>query len=1087
MRGKRNFSVRMCRGLFMGLFLFLACPLVSQQQFKIPIVSEGIYRLSQDQASAWGLGNLNEISLYGEAGSLPQELDSSLFHSKEVPQKKIGDHLYFFLGQADRIRLENGKARLEAHPYTDTLYYLIRTGKAPENPVRSIPEEAVIPAQQTWNESLIQYQVYKSEEFNLLTSGRSWYGLRTFNNGTQTITFPLPETLPDGQVSIRARMMAQSFGDSRIQFSSRGEDLGELLIPSIPNSRYAVKGKEAVFESAVPLTETNENFSLRFTYTTSNPNGAGYLKDLLVGYPYAPTALPAGIFYNLSGNPTLISGNTHNVWDISDFHEVKELGTDQSIVTAAKKLAIFDPEQVPEIPKPIAITSDSGLPSGFPELIIVTAPSLLSQAERLARFKNAHGTTTEVLLTHTLYDSFGFGNPDITSIRNFLAFQWQVGKKLKHVLFFGKGSFDYKHKLGGRPNLVPTYSSRSSLDPLTTFGSDDYFGFLAMGKGQWEESNAGDHELDIGVGRIPAISPAEAAIAVDKIIQYSEAPAGAWKRKLLFIADDGDQNIHLRDAERHAAYLHKTHPEFELRKLYLDTFEKNPSEPTLPEAKSALEDHINAGLLLVNYVGHGNELTWAAEQIFTVPDIGDWPENRHYPIFVTATCEFGRHDSPFLRSGAEELLFAKNKGAIAVLSTGRPVFSSINYALNKAFIEAIFDKGGSLSLGDVFKKTKNESLSGALNRNFSLLGDPSLRLSIPQLEAMTTSLKNIQTGFETDTLSGLQRIQYQGEIQDPLTGALISGFDGTFEIRIENEPKTIETLGNESPATTFLDYHQPLFSGTGRVTEGQFEGELFLGNGGLQEEGITGKIKLFAMDNERSREAFGGSGIPLQFGNSDLPQDRSGPEIEVSLFDSLDTRQLIPTTQSPIWIFLSDESGIDLGNPEGITLKINENQPASLRDYYQARSGTYQQGYLKFLIEDLMEGRNTLEISASDPLGNTSTRTLEVRVEGSIRLTVDRVRSFPNPASDVVHFFISHNRPGENLLLNLRIFSLSGREIFSLERRFPKAERFLTDIQWIFLQSKTKYPAKGTYLYQIELFSEGDGTSGSKGGKIIIQ
>ncbi len=1077
----------MSRGLMVGLFLMLAAPIFPQQQFKIPIVSEGIYRLSQDQANAWGLGNLDEISLYGEDGALTQKLDSSLFYSKEVPQKKIGDNLYFFLSQPDRVNLQNGEAQLETHPYTDSLFYLIRTGMAPKNPVRNVSEKEVYPLQQSWNGSLIQFHSFKSEEYNLLTSGRSWYGLRTFNNGTQTITLPLPETLPDGQVFIRARMMAQSFSESQFRFSSHGETLGELLIPSIPDSRYAVKGKEALFESILPVAETNGNFSIRFAYTTSNPNGAGYLKDLLVGFPYAPSALPAGVFYNLSENATLISENLHTVWDVSDFHRVKSLGSNQSITTSAKKLVVFDPEQVPEIPKPIAISSPTGLPSGFPELIIVTAPSLLSQAERLAQFKNTQGIATTVVVTQAIYDSFGYGNPDVTSIRNFLAIQWQLGKNLKYVLFFGKGSFDYKQKLGGRPNLVPTYSSRSSLDPLTTFGSDDYFGFLAMGKGHWEESNAGDHELDIGVGRIPAISPGEAAIAVDKIIQYSEATAGPWKRKLLFVADDGDQNIHLRDAERHAAYLHKTHPEFELRKLYLDVFEQDPSEPTVPEAKNKLEEEINSGLLMVNYVGHGNELTWAAEQIFTVPDIDDWAENRRYPIFVTATCEFGRHDSPFLRSGAEELLFAKNKGAIAVLSTGRPVFSSVNFTLNKAFIEAVFDAGGTLTLGEIFKKTKNESLSGSLNRNFSLLGDPSLRLTIPELEAMTTSLKNLQSGLETDTLSGLQRIQYHGEIQDPLTGALISSFDGTYEIRIENEPESVETVGNESPVTTFLDYHQPLFRGTGRVRAGQFEGELLLGNRGLSEEAVTGKIKLYAMDNQRSREAFGGSEIPIQSGNSGVGPDNSGPEMEVFVFDSLETRQLIPTAQSPIWIFLTDESGIDSGNPESITVKLNEKNPVSITDYYTARSGNYRQGYLKFLMQDLMEGTNILEIKATDLLGNTSTTTLQLRVEGSLKFLVETVRSFPNPASNEVHFFISHNRPGENLLLNLSIFSLSGSEIFSLQRRFPKAERFLTDIQWIFLQSKTKYPAKGTYLYQIELFSEEDGTSGRKGGKIIIQ
>ena len=80
-------------------------------------------------------------------------------------------------------------------------------------------------------------------------------------------------------------------------------------------------------------------------------------------------------------------------------------------------------------------------------------------------------------------------------------------------------------------------------------------------------------------------------------------------------------------------------------------------------------------------------------------------------------------------------------------------------------------------MGEIFRKTKNKSLYGALNRNFSLLGDPSLRLAIPELEASTAFLKNLQAETEIDTLSGLERLFYKGEIRDPLTEALIPGFD----------------------------------------------------------------------------------------------------------------------------------------------------------------------------------------------------------------------------------------------------------------------------------------------------------------------
>ncbi|SEJ58572.1 Peptidase family C25 [Cyclobacterium xiamenense] len=1081
MKGKRNVSIY--TGILLGGFLCLfAGPLFSQDYFVFPVTDEGVYRLSQEQATAWGLGSLEEISFYGEPGALPQQVDSSLFRLKELPQKRIDDQLYVFLGQPDQILVEDGKARLEPHPYTDSLYYLIQTGTPPKNRVQDAEETAATPTSSA-NGLLYRFQPFKEETYNLLTSGRSWYGLRTFANGGQTIAFPLPDVPPQGRVSVHARMMAQSFEDSRFQFRLNGEPIGELPIPSVPNSRYAVKGREARFDAEATLPEDAEGISLQFTFTTSNPNGAGYLKHLLLGFPYAAATIGPGIYYRLSSAPLQPINGNYQLWNVSDFHQIQ---SGQAAAIDARKLAVFDPDEVPEIPRPTAVAPPDQLLSGFPELIIVTAPPLAAQAERLSRFKNSQGIPTEVVQTQAIYEAFGYGNPDISSIRNFLAYQWHAGKSLKHVLFFGKGSFDYKKKLGGRPNLVPTYSSRSSLNPLTTYGSDDFYGFLDMGKGEWEESENGDLELDIGVGRIPAITPTEAAEAVDKIIRYQTESTGSWTRKLLFIADDGDQNIHLRDAEQHAAFLYNRYPEVDIRKLYLDQFEQRPSEPTLPAAKRELAEELAEGLLLVNYTGHGNELTWAAEELFTVPDIDDWPESEGFPVFVTATCEFGRHDSPFLRSGAEELLFAHNKGAIAVLATGRPVFSSVNFRLNKAFVAALFEAGGTLTLGEIFKRTKNESLAGALNRNFSLLGDPSLRLALPDLRAHTLSLVKSQTRIETDTLFGNQKLIYQGEIQDPLTGAQINNFDGTYELRVENEPKAVETLGDESPPTTFLDYQQPLFRGLGRVEKGRFEGELLLGNASLEEMAI-GKIMLYAWEESGPWEAIGGATIPLKAGTDEWEEDTAGPEMELFVFDSLENRERISSTQSPIWIYLRDPSGIQTGIPEGITLSINDNPPVSVTDFYTATDGTYQQGYVKFLLEGLKEGENTIRVSSSDIQGNVSTGSRSVRVEGSRKLQVETVLAYPNPASEQVSFLVSHNRPGENLRLKLSLHSSAGHEIFSLQRRFPKAERFLTDIQWIFLQSKTKYPAKGTYLYQIELVSEGDGTSGSTGGKIIIR
>jgi len=44
-----------------------------------------------------------------------------------------------------------------------------------------------------------------------------------------------------------------------------------------------------------------------------------------------------------------------------------------------------------------------------------------------------------------------------------------------------------KKNLEAGQNLVPIYTSRNSLNPLKHLSSDDYFAFIGMGNGVWEE------------------------------------------------------------------------------------------------------------------------------------------------------------------------------------------------------------------------------------------------------------------------------------------------------------------------------------------------------------------------------------------------------------------------------------------------------------------------------------------------------------------------------------------------------------------------------------------------------------------------
>ena len=1059
------------------------------QYYKFPIVESGVFKISDGQLKNLGFENMGEVSIFGYPGMLPQKLDSLQLTLQEIPSKIIGNEVFFFVNGPNQILVNEDGLAYQHHYYSDTLFYLL--GK-------KIKGNGILIAEsQSENPSdvgeLFQIQSKKWEDQNILSSGRDWYSNPLFIGQSSSFSFEVPNA-PSGPSVLWIGLMAQSLSESTFRVFADGQNIGQSSILPIPNTTYGIKGREKTEEFSFAQTSSQaKNF--RVNFQSSDLNGTGYLNYALLSTPYSTENIGAGVFYNLGGDNIFSFSTNKIIWKINNPFQIFEV-SGSIILGKGEKVAVFEPAEV----KPISDfeLANTGLrtDSSDPHLLIVTHRLLQSQAQRLSSHKNQLGINSTVVVLEDIYDSFGYGNPDISAIRNLIAHHFHNSGNLKNVLFLGKGTFDYKFKLGGRPNLVPTYSSRNSLNPLTTYSSDDYFGFVDWGQGQWDESNAGDELLQIGIGRIPAISVPEAREMVDKIIAYENGNAnrGEWKRNIAFFADDGDNNIHLRDAEVHYEYLSENHPEYLVKKLYLDRYEqlRSGNAQSSPEAKAALKSTIEDGVLILNYIGHGNESTLSAERAFTVSDLYDWPENPFLPLIVTATCEFGRHDSPYIRSGAEEFLFAEKKGAIGLLTTGRPVFSSVNFALNTAFVASVFEKdnGETRDLGEVFRQTKNNSLNGPFNRNFSLLGDPSLKLAIPELTTTTDTIWDVILETETDTLRAMQQIQIRGKIVDPLTGAMLPTSNGVFDIQISDKPQSLKTLGDESSPADFLEEVNVLFRGNGDVKDGEFTAKAFIPKN-IDTNIGTANIRLFASLNQIGEEAIGAIQIPIGGTSPIISNDRIGPKIQLGFGqDQTDGSQSFPYSNLPLTILLEDESGINISSQtigQDIELSINNQSPILLNQNFKAKNNGFEQGEINTLLSNLKEGINTISVSAWDNVGNRSEIKEEIEIKGSLELKILDHETYPNPATETSKFRLTHNRPNETVNLELKIYSILGGEIFSLSRRYVEADFLLDGIEWNFFRSTTKYPVKGTYIYTLMLSSEKDNTSATKSGKIIIQ
>ncbi|MBN3582914.1 type IX secretion system sortase PorU [Algoriphagus aestuarii] len=1069
------------------LSLFISWNSYSQSRFfSFTITEPGIYQLNQETLSKLGATSANQISIYGYPGMLPHVLEPEQLELQEIPVSVIGENVFFFLEGPHVFNQgpENNWA-YRHHLYSDSLNYLIEVGKAGRKIETQNPKGTNLSAS-----TLFQFRVFKGEEKNILNSGKTWYSEPVFPGSSRTIPV-FTETDNSQPWKLFGNLMASAKSPSTLEILADQKPVFNQSFDPVPSTTYGIKGIEKEIEMDMIL-ESSKLDRIRITFQSSDLNGSAYWDFLVLGIPFTSDPLNEGIYYNWNPNPLSLSPRADlSYWDISDFHNPIQLDFTEKIDVNLSKIIAFDQNRVEKIQTFKEINLGIQEKPAI-EFLIVSPKSFSFAAEKLKQHKNSMGISTEVVYLADIYQTFGYGNKDLVAIRNFIASRFHPDKTLRNVLIFGKGTFDYKGKLGGRPNLIPIYTSNNSLNPLTSYSSDDFYGLLEYGQGEWKETKDGDERVQIGIGRIPVINSVEALQVVNKIIEYETKPeAGFWKRKLTFLVDDGDNNIHMRDAERHATYLTDNYPGIRLGKLYLDNFEQEQTgeRQRSPKTKLAFEKTLEEGTLVLNYIGHGNETTLTAEEVFNVSDIENWAKQKKPALWVTATCEFGRHDSPFIRSAAEELLTAEGKGAIALFSTGRPVFSSVNFSINEAFIQELFKKVNNKSqdLGNIYKNTKNNSLNGPLNRNFSLIGDPSLRLAEPDLGIRISSVLDSE-GNHLEYLPRGRETILEGEIIDPLTESTQIGYHGMYQIEIPGNDSNMKTLGDENPSFQYKELKEFLFRGKGDVRDGRFTSRIFLPTGNSEEE-LKSQIRMIARSTETGIESFGMEKKPAR-NNPELSSDHVGPEIHVYFNGNEPSSRPVPSQTLLTKIDLSDISGIDIsGQTPGqeIKIQLNGGDFIILNDDFIANASDYKKGSLEFLLMGLNEGENQILIEAWDNLGNQSILTVTILVSGSEKLKILKHFTYPNPTDAVSNFLIEHNRPGETLQVTISVFQTTGQAIFTESRRLIKASARIDDISWIFLQNQTKYPAKGTYIYKITLQSETDNSMAVASGQLVIK
>lgn len=1102
--------------------------------YKVAVVKEGVYRVDVAFLNSLGINTSalasSSIRLYGNGGGMLPEnnaagrLDDLAENALAVMDGGDGifngsDYFLFYAPgphgwEKDSI---NRSFRHRKNLYSDTAYYFLTLGGQGKR-IRIQPPP---PASSISITAFDERYFYENDLVNFLHSGKEWYGEEFSNNpggpASRSFSVDWPGLETTEPVQLVTDLAARCVGGTG-SFSVRVNNTPAqtATFPSVTGyylDPYAVTRNQSALVSV-----SQSKIDIGFGWSSSVNGAQGRLNWFeLHGRRNLSMNGDAPLFFrdwrSVSPQTGLFqvsnAGAGTVVWDITTPQEPQQMITTLSAsvlqfsndLSRLREYVAFVPGTLPA-PLPAGKVNNQDLHNTQPaDLLIVTSPELRQEADRLAQFHRQHdGYQVVVVTMEQVANEFGSGLADPSALRDFVKMYYDKAltgntRKPSWLLLFGTASYQYRSATGGNRTLVPGYESSQSIDPLNTYTSDDFFALLDDG----DDINRNDPamQLDIGVGRIPARNAAEAKVMVDKIIRYHDKESlGDWRNQTVYVADDGDQNLHLDDAESVAATAAQTNPVFNQYKIYLDAYPVSAGSggARYPQVNDAIVNRLFNGALIFNYSGHGSYQRLAEEAVLTQEELNRLQNPGKLPLFITASCDFAPHDDPALNSLGSGVLTGNANGAIALLTTTRVVFAYSNRQINDNYLQLALQRGSDgkyPTLGSALQQAKNITMQATgdvvNNRKFTLLGDPSMRLGFPEWKLQLDSVNG--HGIQgTDTLQALGKYRFTGRVMDA-SGNMLPGFNGKLTATVFDRPQEIKTLGNDaaSPVTVFRQQGGILYKGDVTVTGGRFSFTFIMPKDISYQPG-KGRISLYADDGTTAA-----NGIDTSFmigGRVQQATDTRGPDIFPYINDEKFLDGGLTHGNPMLLVKLFDSSGISvsgygIGHDITAVLDGNERDVLVLNNYYTADLDSYQSGQVRYQLPQLEPGLHTLRIKAWDVANNSGEATVRFVVAKKEKLVVTNLRNFPNPFTTNTVFGFEHNQPYTNLDVQISIYTLSGAQVKQVHQVVNTGGSRNCEINWAGDNAAGAKLPKGIYIYRVIVATSGQ--QQTTGGQLIIQ
>ena len=1096
-------------------------PLASGKWAKISSSKQGIYKLTGAQLGKLGFSIpivSNQLQLFGyNLSTLNEKVTATVNAGLTENAIKVvdggdgqidaTDYILFYNQGPIYWKFDSALNRVTHKNYAsgDSVYYFITLG---QNGKR-IAIQNIQSANSKVRADFTQHLLFEKDSISLINSGKTLYGVPmgigagkqqqlSFNFNAQGIS----------NVSIQKsylRLASTSYQvKGQFDFTINNDLVYSTTLPIVSGllfDDYAAEKLDSFTINTSSLLAGNNTLKVSYNNPNSGSTGwidyvtlmlkkqVGFWQDSTIQFSNEDDLVVGGsidcVIQNIDSssivwNVTNCDNPAQIQWQFMDGQKGHFINSNSEISNfyAVKQNAFETPNLIGQVDNQNIVNYNKGI-----DYVIIAAPAYMNAALKYKQFQIDHfSRETLVVNAREIYNDFSGGQPNAIAIRNFLKFInnlaiQQNSNAPKYLLLMGIGNYNSK-KMNVNFEL-PVYESDNSISILTSYTSDDFFSILNTG---YDINNYNKvQNLNLGVGRIPARTVAEADTAIQKLINYqTKKIGGAWENKITWVADDGDYNLHLQDAEAIIGNLKTKAPNWNHDKIYLDLYpaEITSAGNTYPLAFNAIQQAIQEGSLVLNYTGHGNYLRLSEEAVIAQTQFDLWKNATRPPLMITASCNFTPYDQPALNAIAWDAFMKNSNGIIGLVAANRLVYAYSNKKINDLFIQQLLVKdafGKYNTIGQALQKAKLINWSNNGDRlndlKFNLIGDPALNLNVPNDDVVINKLND--KPFEgRDTLLSGSVNKIIGTITK--NGQLISNFNGEVNLIIYDAIKYKKTLANQSTSISVPIAIQEniLFKGKATVLNGNFKID-FLLPAQISNASSPIRVELAANGDNQSALLIVDS-IFVKSSDASRYKDTLGPQIKAYLNNPLFKPGGWVMPNSKLFVSLFDSAGIQTsGNALGHDLTLwldNEQVPIILNNYFSNDIDSYQSGKLSYLIPTLKEGAHQCIIKAWDLLGNSNADTLLFTVPNANNLEIKNPMNFPNPFISNSRFSIETNIIGSKIQVEFDVLDASGNILYSNSNQFVNNETRLY-VDWNGVTNTGVNLKPGVYYYRFNVKS----------------